>query len=239
MRRRPLDWAQAGLFAASCAWGQIRDMEAWYQSLKDRGLLQPGETFAVTGYSLGRHLATVFNLLHGPKAPAADQASISQVITFNGAGVGGFDEGIGLQKLVQQFSPNRSPDFADDALAQIYARAKAAFAAGQKVANNDLAALKDLSNPPRDSGMTVDAQTNPPPDGGIAVDAQTRQQAGWVASAITRIGIIRGEVDRLATRVGSGDGKIPVQWLDSQIAQESLDYQMALLKASAHTDAAS
>ena len=48
------------------AWGQIRDMEAWYQSLKDRDLLPTGQSFAVTGYSLGGHLATVFNLLHGP-----------------------------------------------------------------------------------------------------------------------------------------------------------------------------
>ncbi|WP_202820702.1 hypothetical protein, partial [Variovorax sp. JS1663] len=103
--------------ATGYAWGQIRDMEAWYQSLKDRGLLPPGQTFAVTGYSLGGHLATVFNLLHGPTAPVADQADIGQVVTFNGAGVGGFEESIGLKSLVQQFSADstRSPDFADDA----------------------------------------------------------------------------------------------------------------------------
>ena len=56
------------------AWERVCGMEAWYQSLKDRRLLQPGQGFAVTGYSLGGHLATVFNLLHGPKAPAADRA---------------------------------------------------------------------------------------------------------------------------------------------------------------------
>jgi hypothetical protein len=212
--------------ATGYAWGQIRDMEAWYQDLKDRGLLQPGQTFAVTGYSLGGHLATVFNLLHGPNAPASDQAGISQVVTFNGAGVGGFDESIGLKQLVQQFSAacTRSPVFSDEGLAHIYSRAKAALAAGQQVANSDRTALKDLANPP--------------PDSGIAVDAQTRKQAQMITDAIARIDVIRGEVDRL-TRIGSGDGKAPVQWSDSQIAQESLDYQMALLEVSAHTDAAS
>jgi hypothetical protein len=212
--------------ATGYAWGQIRDMEAWYQDLKDRGLLQPGQTFAVTGYSLGGHLATVFNLLHGPNAPASDQAGISQVVAFNGAGVGGFDESIGLNQLVQQFSAasTLSPVFSDEGLAHIYSRAKAALAAGQQVANNDRTALKDLANPP--------------PDSGIAVDAQTRKQAQMITDAIARIDVIRGEVDRL-TRIGSGDGKAPVQWSDSQIAQESLDYQMALLEVSAHTDAAS
>ena len=56
------------------AWDRVCGMEAWYQSLKDRRLLQSGQSFAVTGYGLGGHLATVFNLLHGPMAPAADRA---------------------------------------------------------------------------------------------------------------------------------------------------------------------
>jgi hypothetical protein len=57
--------------------------------------------------------------------------------------VGGFDEGIGLKQLVQQFSAacTRSPVFSDEGLAHIYSRAKAALAAGQQVANNDRTAL--------------------------------------------------------------------------------------------------
>ena len=46
------------------AWGQIRDMEAWYQSLSENGGPLEGKNFSVTGYSLGGHLATVFNSLH-------------------------------------------------------------------------------------------------------------------------------------------------------------------------------
>lgn len=63
------------------AWGQIADMQAWYAKLKsDPALLGGGQAFSVTGYSLGGHLATVFNLLN----PDAAQ----RVVTFNGAGVG-------------------------------------------------------------------------------------------------------------------------------------------------------
>jgi hypothetical protein len=62
------------------AWGQLRDMEAWYQGLLTAGELTPG-SFSVTGYSLGGHLASAFNELHSGAA--------RQVVTFNGAGIGG------------------------------------------------------------------------------------------------------------------------------------------------------
>jgi len=84
--------ATSEIKAIGCAWGRIRDMEAWYQSLKDRELLHPGQSFAITGCGLGGHLATVFNLLHGPKAPEADRAEICLVVTFRGAGACSFDE---------------------------------------------------------------------------------------------------------------------------------------------------
>ncbi|MCL2345983.1 MAG: hypothetical protein FWC58_09055, partial [Desulfobulbus sp.] len=66
------------------AWGQISDMEAWYAQLKKDGLIPAGSQLNVTGYSLGGHLATAFNLLHNDEFIANG----TQVITFNGAGVG-------------------------------------------------------------------------------------------------------------------------------------------------------
>lgn len=67
------------------AFGQLADMEEWYKELQsDPGKLQ-GKTFSVTGYSLGGHLATAFNLLH----PGAAE----QVVTFNGPGVGQIGDG--------------------------------------------------------------------------------------------------------------------------------------------------
>lgn len=47
-----------------CGWafGQIDDMQNWYASLQQRGLIDG--PLSVTGYSLGGHLATAFNLLY-------------------------------------------------------------------------------------------------------------------------------------------------------------------------------
>ncbi len=43
------------------AFGQISDMEKWFQSLRNDGLIPKGKQVSVTGYSLGGHLATVLN----------------------------------------------------------------------------------------------------------------------------------------------------------------------------------
>jgi Ca2+-binding RTX toxin-like protein len=62
------------------AFGQLSDMEDWYQSLQQRGKITG--PLSVTGYSLGGHLATAFNLMHG------NELNGGQVVLFNGAGVG-------------------------------------------------------------------------------------------------------------------------------------------------------
>jgi hypothetical protein len=76
------------------ALGQIADMEAWYAKLSQSGGLLEGKKFSVTGYSLGAHLATVFNFLHGK--------DIDQVVTFNGAGIGQIGKGT-LAGMVERF----------------------------------------------------------------------------------------------------------------------------------------
>lgn len=45
------------------AFGQIDDMERWYQSLRESKIIGDGEQISLTGYSLGGHLATAFNIL--------------------------------------------------------------------------------------------------------------------------------------------------------------------------------
>jgi Ca2+-binding RTX toxin-like protein len=62
------------------AFGQLSDMEDWYQSLQQRGKITG--PLSVTGYSLGGHLATAFNLLH------QNELNGGQVVLFNGAGIG-------------------------------------------------------------------------------------------------------------------------------------------------------
>ncbi len=65
------------------AFGQIDDMQTWYTSLQDRGLINGPLT--VTGYSLGGHLAAAFNDLYPSVAVAT--------YTFNAAGVGDVTSG--------------------------------------------------------------------------------------------------------------------------------------------------
>ena len=94
------------------AFGQLSDMENWYQSLKSRNLID-GQ-LSVTGYSLGGHLATAFNLMHGGEALGPSMPMlIKQVITFNGAGVGSIGGGSAadidrLLPMVRSFSALRA-----------------------------------------------------------------------------------------------------------------------------------
>ena len=46
------------------AFGQIDDMERWYQSLRESKIIGDGEKISLTGYSLGGHLATIFDTPH-------------------------------------------------------------------------------------------------------------------------------------------------------------------------------
>ncbi len=73
------------IFKFGFAFGQLADMEKWYADLSREGGPLDGKTFSVTGYSLGAHLATAFNLLHPGIA--------DRVITFNGAGIGKVGDG--------------------------------------------------------------------------------------------------------------------------------------------------
>ena len=65
------------------ALGQIADMEAWYAQLSAEGGPLAGKTYSVTGYSLGGHLATVFNQLRQAELQAGPpRAALDQVVTF-------------------------------------------------------------------------------------------------------------------------------------------------------------
>jgi hypothetical protein len=65
------------------AFGQLADMKIWYEQLKSAGKITGPLT--VTGYSLGGHLATAFNLMYPLEA--------QRVINFNRAGLGKTGDG--------------------------------------------------------------------------------------------------------------------------------------------------
>lgn len=102
------------------AFGQISDMVHWVKILQERGLID--KPLNVTGYSLGGHLATAFNILQRGKAfnwedkKRGNQYSlgIKSTYTFNGAGVGRkankeeMDPEL-LVDIINQFSDDRQP----------------------------------------------------------------------------------------------------------------------------------
>ena len=91
------------------AFGQIADMEKWVQSLKKAEILGNGKEVSVTGYSLGGHLATAFNILHNYEG---SDINIKQTFTFNGPGVGLDSDGNEmsrkkLENIITTFSEHR------------------------------------------------------------------------------------------------------------------------------------
>ncbi len=100
------------------ALGQISVMESWYRELRSDPQYLQGKQFHVTGYSLGGHLATAFNLLRREEVAQGDSASnpILSTVTFNGAGVGGLRDGASLRGILARFERLRSmPDVAQSA----------------------------------------------------------------------------------------------------------------------------
>ncbi|ADX48579.1 Ig family protein [Paracidovorax avenae ATCC 19860] len=205
------------------AWGQIADMQAWYAKLKsDPALLGGGQAFSVTGYSLGGHLATVFNLLN--------QDAAQRVVTFNGAGVGRVNDGT-LQSAVNEFNDLRgstdalAAKFTEPGLADIYRDFQAKLAAGTMTAAQAQAALKAhySSSETGNSGLTA--------------------QASMLMRALKEIQAIEDEAVRVTTLVQGGTGEgansRPKQVLPSEIAGVDLNYRLAMQYAARHTLSAS
>lgn len=204
------------------AWGQIADMQQWYEELtRDDTKLGAGQTFSVTGYSLGGHLATVFNLLNVGAA--------QRVVTFNGAGVGLVKSGT-LQDALDNFNELcTSPDsvaarFTHPGLATFYRRIQAELASGQTTvaqAQADLNALYTDAN----TGVTV-----------------LGSQATTLMKALKGLEALGNEAVRVTTLVAGGSENSsaspkPVQAKD--IAGMDLNYRLAVLFASEHTQSAS
>ena len=83
--------------------GQIADMEKWFAQLNASPALLQGKSFSVTGYSLGGHLATAFNILH-----EFEGQRILGTYTFNGAGVGRVNSNESLRVIVDRFEAART-----------------------------------------------------------------------------------------------------------------------------------
>ena len=209
------------------ALGQIDDMEAWYKHLTDTSsgtaLLPNGAHFSVTGYSLGGHLATAFNLL---RHEDGTQGRIDKVVTFNGAGVGEITQGT-LSSIISSFHNLRTHSDQIDAAIEDTAL--------RSLVQSIRASLSDTSDENAYIAAVTQAQASV-----NALKTETHPtlsvQELMVWNALDRVlKIAREGVDAPLLSSGSQDPKVPPNPAKiplSQIEQVKLDYQLAILLAS-------
>jgi len=197
------------------AWGQISDMEKWFAQLRAPGGALHGKEFSVTGYSLGGHLATAFNLLHPGEA--------TQVVTFNGAGVGLIkgtnDPGPALRALLTEFDSLRSnPD-----------RVAATFVDPDRraVFTEILAGLR--------SGQFTTAAARQRWE---SVREHRSEEYELVAKALHEIASIESEIVRVGGLVAGGDAgaQRPKLVTKAEIAAADLAYRVAVARIGKSTE---
>lgn len=203
------------------AWGQIADMEAWYAKLKKDGKLST--PFAVTGYSLGGHLATAFNMLHGGDA--------KEVVTFNGAGVGKIVQG-DLTSALKQFIELRQSSSA------IADRLKAFKVSTEYLAI--CAQLKAKTLTVDKAISTLNASIVEASGGGNLELPPAENLAGLklIMVALQQMQRLQTEVTRIGGLNSGGKGAGPAKVPNEEIEAESLDYRMAVLLLSKMSEAA-
>ncbi|HEX5391978.1 MAG TPA: hypothetical protein VFW68_01765, partial [Rhodocyclaceae bacterium] len=221
---------------AGWAFGQIADMEQWYKELtsaakdgKPAGVLyQNQNSISVTGYSLGGHLATAFNLLHKDDVLAAGNKAIKDVVTFNGAGVGSVKSGDTLQSVLAYFKTLREDPNAVKAalhlstgeLSSFYDTLHTNLGNGTWTAEQGKSALLALR--PVDSSDPAQA----------AFDGATRP----LQKALTDIAKLQAEASRIASYTSGGNPDTALKTVPAaKIESESLDYRLAVYLASQRT----
>ncbi len=210
------------------AWGQIADMEKWYAKLAGPGGDLEGKKFSVTGYSLGGHLATAFNLLH-PGAAA-------EVLTFNGAGVGrikgwtGQELGKGLANALERFNMLRgnraaiAATFLDPNLGSLYQDVAAGLADGSMTLGEAREKLRVYTVPDAPNAERLFK------DNARFFDALSQIEA--IADDVARVDALRAGGD-----YGNFDAKPTLVKL-GEIAAANFDYRMAVLLISQLSEAA-
>ncbi|HVK53802.1 MAG TPA: hemolysin-type protein, partial [Burkholderiales bacterium] len=199
------------------AFGQIADMEKWYDELNSDENLLKGKEFSVTGYSLGAHLATAFNLL---RKEEDDLDRVLGTYTFNGAGVGKVTTGGNqpLTTLIENFDRQRKNldgqqiIFNSSIANKLYAELRVKFAGGIAPSILDLENAK------------------------LLLVGNESEQALFV-NALNRIKTVMNEIARLEPM--QNNGATPADIPANDVEATKLDYQMAVLLAQRDTEALS
>ena len=193
---------------------------------------------SVTGYSLGGHLATAFNLL---RREQGQSDHVLATYTFNGAGCGQIAPGASLSQVISQFalqSQNLSGTeivFASAEMNTLYAELRQLF--------NGNARYDDISAVLLEAKALIDARYADQASVAVGVFGSPELVTTVVASgdlkqvvaAINRVQRVLqegGRVDGLANN-GAPPADIPA----ASVAATRLDYQMAVLIAEGQTSA--
>ena len=225
------------------AFGQIADMEKWVQSLRADGFIGNGKEVSVTGYSLGGHLATAFNILHNYEG---SDINIKQTFTFNGAGVGLDSDGNEmsrkkLENIITTFSEHRETatdveaagklKFRSAAAQEFYRRLQPLFA-NRKSENQD-AVLAEIAKITDEIGkIKEELEENVKSRYGVeAFELGELKTASGYAVEVWKENI---RVSKLKSGIGSGNpNPVPVENIDAI----GLDYQLAVVEANRSTKA--
>ena len=208
------------------AFGQLSDMEKWYGELKAAGKITG--PLSVTGYSLGGHLATAFNLLH----PGVAQ----QVINFNGAGLGKIGDGslattqAQLPAMITSFQVLRTQGETSGLASKLassqgrdtYQALKTALAQTNGVPNPNLVNIVNC--------MQSDTPGEPR-TGDVKADYDLLWLALDRALTVTDKAHTVGQLNSGSTAVPPNPATVPDRAPNGTlaIAAESLDYQLAVL----------
>lgn len=193
------------------AFGQLADIELWYQGLLERGVVHPTQSLIVTGYSLGGHLATAFTLLH--------PETVVETVTFNAPGVGRMASSTELAAILAEFQQRRSQGSADD------------FQSGP--ASSLYAILRPSLNPPA-NGDAVEAAISSVQQAldeapGAGEGQRTIDELGRLRDALRPIERLFDAVERIERGIASGDASPPARVVAAaQIEALRLDYQLAV-----------
>lgn len=193
---------------------QIADMDDWYTGLKSDGKIPAGSSLTVTGYSLGGHLATAFNILHPGEA--------GSIYTFNGAGVGKIDAGQSLRAIVDRFNlQRRNADglqivFTDGNMKSFYDGVRSRLNSGSRPTHADFVLLESTST-------------------------ASPAEKLLLRQALTNLSEVYDEVSRLATLTSGsttpGEPTFPAPIPVVHIEATRLDYQLAVVVAQRDTQA--
>ncbi|MFY7942374.1 MAG: hemolysin-type protein, partial [Burkholderiaceae bacterium] len=197
--------------AMGFAFGQIADMQNWFEKLNADPKTLGGKPFMLTGYSLGGNLATAFNAING------GGTQILGTYTFNGAGVGLVKKGQNLGDIIDTFDQERkdsagsgSKFFKDIQVQTIYEDLRGKIRDGARVTSAHYAPIVALPY--------------------VVVNAE----AQMLIKALDRIKTIQEEFDRIKNTI-TGPQEVSL----SNVEAMNLGYQVAALRAGEKTEALS